>query len=804
MKNPTFPYPSQRFLLKRLVLVLPLVCAQFSLFSQQTLKGVVIDKESQLPLVGATIQLVSTDPVLGAVSNGFGQFAIERVPLGRHRILVSYLGYENLQIPNVEVMAGKEVQMELGLTEAITELEEIEILSAVQKDQAQNELATVSSRMFSMEEVNRFSGGRSDVARLAANFAGVSAPDDARNDIVIRGNSPTGVLWRLQGIPIPNPNHFSTVGTTGGPVSALNPNILKNSDFLTSAFPSEYGNALAGVFDLGFREGNKDKHEFMLQMGIVSGFEGMAEGPINQSNRSSYLVAGRYAFVGVASDLGLPIGTNAAPDYQDIAFNINFGNTRFGKLSFFGIGGRSDIDFLHDEIDEEDLFSAEDEDLFFVSNFVVLGLKHQLILGNSAYVQTTVATSSNSVEFEYDRFFSQSNEADSVRRIEETDNREGRWSFSSYFHKKFNARLTTRMGLLWESYSYDLSSRSREFSPDWRPILSFNERMNLVQGYIQAKYKLSTRLTLNAGVHSQLLTLNNDGVIEPRFALNYTLNSRHTLSLGYGLHSQVVPLPILLAKKEISPGIFEETNLNLKATRNQHFVLGYQAKLGAQWRAKIETYYQYLDRVPVDSFSSSFSLLNEGADFDFSENKVDLVNEGIGSNYGIELTIEKFFSRGYYGLLTGSLYNSTYEGSDGVERSTAFNNQFVVNFLTGKEFPLGSAGRNILTFDTKLTTSGGRNYTPIDLEASQQAGRQIVFEDLAFSERFDPYFRWDIKVGMKFNSRKKNLSQHVYLDIQNVTDNQNVFTRRYNRLTNAVNEVYQIGLFPNFMYRVQF
>ncbi|MEM6631137.1 MAG: TonB-dependent receptor, partial [Bacteroidota bacterium] len=797
MKNLTFPYPSHRFhlaslnfpsrvdFMRSLALLQYLVLFTFSLCAQQVLKGVIMDKESELPLVGATVQLTTTEPVLGAVSDVFGHFAIEGVPLGRHRIRVSYIGYQTLQVPNVEVTAGKEVVVEFGLIESVEELEEVEIFSTVQKDGTQNELASVSSRMFSMEEVNRFSGGRSDVARLAANFAGVSAPDDARNDIVIRGNSPTGVLWRLQGIPIPNPNHFATVGTTGGPVSALNPNMLKNSDFLTSAFPAEYGNALAGVFDLGFREGNKDKHEFMLQMGIVSGFEGMAEGPINQSNHSSYLVAGRYAFVGVASDLGLPIGTNAAPDYQDFAFNINFGNSPLGKFSLFGIGGRSDIDFLHNEIDEEDLFSAEDEDLFFVSNFGVLGLKHQLILGNSAYVQTTIATSANSVEFEYDRLFFQSNEADSVRRIEETDNREGRWSFSSFYHKKFNARLTTRMGLLLESYSYDLSSRSREFTPDWRPTLAFNERMNLVQGYIQAKYKLSTRIILNAGLHTQLLTLNNNGVIEPRLALTYALNSQHKLSLGYGLHSQIIPLPILLAKKEVTPGVFEEANLNLKATRNQHFVLGYQAKLGTQWRVKLETYYQFLDRVPVDSFSSSFSLLNEGADFDFSENKVNLVNAGTGINYGVELTVEKFFSRGYYALLTGSVYNSTYEGSDGIARNTAFNNQYVVNVLTGKEFPLGSAGRNILTFDTKLTTSGGRNYTPINLEASQDAGRQILFEGLAFSERFDPYFRWDVKVGMKFNSRRKNLSQHVYLDIQNVTDNQNVFTRRYNRLTNA-------------------
>jgi len=223
---------------------------------------------------------------------------------------VSYLGYEGVTIPNIELSAGKEVYLEIGIEESIEQLNEIVISAEVEKDRAQNEMATISARTFSMEEVNRYSGGRSDIGRLAANFAGVSTSDDARNDIVIRGNSPTGVLWRLEGIPIPSPNHFSTLGTTGGPVSALNPNIIKNSDFMTSAFPAEYGNALAGVFDLGMRSGNKDKHEFMAQLGAVSGLEFMAEGPINKDNQSSYLVAGRYGFVGLAGQIGLPIGTN--------------------------------------------------------------------------------------------------------------------------------------------------------------------------------------------------------------------------------------------------------------------------------------------------------------------------------------------------------------------------------------------------------------------------------------------------------------------------------------------------------------
>ena len=269
-----------------------LVCLLFGLnVSSQngTIKGKITDKLSEKPLQGVIIVLVNSEKNTSKTDEN-GNFTLQNVPIGRQAIEISFAGYENSSIPNIDVTSGKDVFLTIALTENYNTLKEIVIKSDNGKVKAINKMAAVSTRQFSLEEVNRYAGGRSDVARLVSNFAGVSTGNDSRNDIVVRGNSPAGMLWRIEGIPVPSPNHFSTLGTTGSPVSALNPNMLANSDFLTSAFPSEYGNALSGVFDLSFRKGNKDNYEFTAGVGAYPGVEFVAEGPMGK-NQGSFLVA---------------------------------------------------------------------------------------------------------------------------------------------------------------------------------------------------------------------------------------------------------------------------------------------------------------------------------------------------------------------------------------------------------------------------------------------------------------------------------------------------------------------------------
>lgn len=765
--------------------------------NKQNIRGTVVDKQSQSTLIGATVQLVNTDK--GGRTNANGQYLIPNVEPGRYELKITYIGYKEIILPNVVVNSGKETILDIAMEENVKSFKEV-VIKTNSKTRTNNDLATISARSFSTEEVNRYAGGRSDPARLASNFAGVSTPDDSRNDIVVRGNSPTGVLWRIEGMNVPNPNHFATVGTTGGPVAALNTNMLRNSDFFTSAFPAEYGNANAGVFDIGFRKGNTEKREHMLQFGMLTGLEGVTEGPLRKNNGSSYLVAYRYSFTGIAQALGMNIGTTATPFYTDLSFKINSGEGKLGRFTLFGLGGRSHIKFLHDHIDSTDLFADPTADSYFKSDMAVMGLKNFYKLNKNSFVNTTLGATYTASEYLQDSAYKNQ---DPVRVVNNSTKRLN-YIWQSNYNLKVNSRLFIKAGAQAELMHLNLQYTTKFNSPIWKQLWNFNNYTSLLQAFIHAKYNFGEKVTLNLGLHSQTLTLNNSFALEPRVALRYNINNKSSLNLGYGLHSQMQPIDAYFYRQLLPDGRYDEGNRKLGFTRSHHFVIGYDILPVKDWRVKAEVYYQALFHVPVHDYASSYSMLNTGSSF-YPNNQYGLKNKGTGRNYGAELTIEKFFSRGYYGLLTTTLYDSKYTGGDGVEHNTAFNGKYVFNVLAGKEIKVGSAKRNRVFADIKMTSAGGRYYTPVDLVASQLANEQVLLGDAyAFSKRNANYFRIDIKTGFTYNSKQHKRSHSFFFDIQNVTNHKNIFAERYNPINQRVNTAYQIGLFPNFMYKFQF
>ena len=780
-----------------LFISLLIALSSFAQNNRQKIRGVIIDKLSQTTLPGATVQIMNEADKRGAVTNGKGIYVIPDVLPGRYELKISYVGYKDVFASSVVVTSGKETILDIAMEEDIKSLNEV-VITANSKDKTINSLSTISGRTFSMEEVNRFAGGRSDPARLAANFAGVSATDDSRNDIVIRGNSPVGVLWRIDGMDATNPNHFASVGTTGGAVSALNTNMLKSSDFFTSAWPAEYGNAISGVFDIGFRNGNTQKRETTVQLGVTTGIEAMTEGPISKSNGSSYLIGYRYSLAGIAQAMGINIGTTSTPTYQDLSFKINSGDTKLGRFTLFGILAASSISIEGGSSNE--LYGGGQQS-DFKSKIAIGGLKHFKQINSKSYISSTIGinySGTNQLNYGLDSLRnSYSKEENKVARTG--------YEFITSYNLKINSRLFFKAGMQAEYMNLDLFNRfRRREGEEWSQIWDYNSYTTLAQVYAHLKYNISEKLTLNAGLHAQQFFLNNSFSLEPRIGLKFELNNKNSFSFGYGLHSQTQPLNVYFLQTPNPDGSYNYDNLELGFTKSHHFVLGYDVQPFKDWRMKIEAYYQYLVNVPVNTYSSSYSMLNTGASFQ-TDLEDSLANTGTGRNYGIELTVEKFFSRGYYGLLTTSLYQSKYTASDGIERNTAFNGRYVANLLAGKEWKLGKEKRNAITTDIKVTYAGGRYYTPIDLAASQARGREVLKGDeYAYTSTYPDYFRLDFKVGYTLNSRTKKLSQSISLDLQNVTNNKNVFSQSYDDRSKSISTTYQLGFFPNFIYKIQF
>jgi hypothetical protein len=786
----------------------PFLLAAFAGSAQNTqvVRGIVTDKTSEKPLAGVSVIVAGTDPVMGAVTDQQGRYMLPAVPLGRHQFSYGSTGYHSSTIPEVLVSAGKQVILDVALDQQITTLDAFTVTGRkTLKGAATNEFTAGSARSFNPEDVTRYAGGRNDPSKLVSNYAGVAANSDARNDIVVRGNSPAGVLWRIEGSPAPSPNHFATLGTTGGPVSALNTNMLKTSDFLTGAFPAEYGNVVAAVFDIDFRSGNSSKHEETIQFNMFSGLEATVEGPLNnKDNGAAYLASYRYGAAQIASAIGINIGTNAIPHYQDWAFNLTTGKGTTGRWSFFGMGGLSHIALIGSKVDSTDFYGQADEDSYDKSNFSYFGVKNTLDIDSRTYLRTVVTYAHTLDNYDQYRY------PDPVPPYKDrwenytSHNRTNSFRFSSYLNRKVNSRFSYRIGASGEALGLNIQVFDKTARPATAPfdtVSNYDGAPFLLQYFGQFKYRFSEQFSIVAGWHGMQFRQNS--ALEPRLSFVYQLPAGQSITLGYGLHSQIQPLPVYYQIFDETDAIRDSANRKLGFTRAQHFVAGYEWRFLPGWRLKAEWYYQYLFRVPVERTPSGFSMLNAGADFGFPDN-VGLVNKGTGTNKGMELTVERFLNHGYYVLLTTSLFDSRYKGSDGVERNTAFNYKYVYNALAGKEWRLGSKGTNAFTVDVRVSAIGGRYATPVNVAASIAAGYEIDDTLHYFSQHLSDYFRLDTKFGYRTNSKRRKLNRTLYLDLQNVTNRKNIFLLEYDQAKGNTVPVYQIRFFPDILYRIEF
>ena len=756
----------------------------------QIVRGNVVDRVSRTALPGATVLVLNTDPVIGGTTDEEGNFRLQQVPLGQQTIRITFIGYKDLT-QTVVVNSGKEVVLNIQVEEDIVRMDEVVITPDVEKNLPVNEMSVVSARTFSVEETRKFAAAVNDPGRAALSFAGVVSTSDDSNTISIRGNAPNGLLWRMEGVDIPNPNHFADVGTSGGGISILSSQLMANSDFLTGAFAAEYGNALAGVFDINLRKGNNEKHEYTVQAGFL-GLDVAAEGPFSKKYRGSYLINYRYSTLSILSRVGFDVG-DAITNFQDLSYNIWLPTRRLGNFSLFGFGGlssqveeavRDSSQWINDFLRYESTYFA---------NTGAAGMKHSITFGSS-YLQTSLVLSGNDHGYHEQRL----DDTYTPQPTYKQNFIHRKITLSSVLNNKLSARHSLRSGVYLNKYFYDLNL----WDLDQR-TQAVNEPLNsksdasTAQAFTQLNYRLSRRLSLNGGLHFLYLFNNSDASIEPRVSAKYDINDKQSINAGYGLHSQMQPLGVYEARVANDDGSIETPNKNVEFNKAQHFVVGYDRSITKYLRVKTEVYYQQLFNVAVvdDPNSTTSTLIVEDGYL-----TLPLVNEGKGINKGVELTLEQFMHRNLYFLLSASLYDSKYKALDGVWHNTRFNGKHAVSFTAGKDWEF----RKNRTFGVNLRTiyTGGFRVTPVDWERSTSEGRIYLYADRAYEEQLPDYFRTDLRISLKRN-RVRSTST-ISLDVQNVTNRENVGGRNFNLQQGGVTYWYQLPLLPILAYRVEF
>lgn len=757
-----------------------------------TLKGNVIDLASEAPIPFATVAILNTNPPIGASTNENGEFTIQSIPVGRYDIKVSSIGYEPTVLSGILLISGKVKVVKIRLQESVMSVDEVVIKPKEEKEKAINQMATVSAKQFTVEETSKYAGGVDDPARMVSAFAGVASTVSS-NGIVIRGNAPKGLLWRMEGVPVPAPNHFGEISGVGaGVITALSSQMLANSDFFTGAFPAEYGNATSGVFDLSMRTGNNMEPEHTLQIGSL-GIDVSSEGSFKKGGNSSYLFNYRYSTLALVDQV-MPQDVGGIR-YQDLSFKMHFPTKKAGTFSVWGLGL---IDGLTEEGEEDsskwegNIYNSYSEQSRIYMG--IGGVSHKYFFNKNTYLKTIIAGTRHRITYE-DNYLDSS-----LKRIDDEDILLGNnnITLSSFINHKFSSRHTNRSGIVVQKLFYDYRFISQpEYGEAQQTFVKEQGSSELIQAFSQSSFNINSNIQINPGVHFQLFTLSKRWIVEPRLSAQWNLTNKQSITFGYGLHSSLEKLNYYFTRVQTPNGV-TQPNTNLDFSKTHHFVFGYNRMVGKNTHLRIEPYFQYLYDIPVIA-DSSFSFLNLRNSW-FLEDKFE--NSGTGRNIGIDITLERFLNNGWYYLTTASIFDSKYTGGDNVWRNTAFNKKFVGNFLIGKEWAMGKTKQNQLNISTRFTYNGGDWFTPVNKEASIAAQETKLDYSNAFKHQGPGnYF---LHFTISYRSNKAKYSSVWSLQVLNVLGSSEYYGQYYDKKTNSIKAGEEAIIFPNLSYKIQF
>ena len=772
------------------------LCATLPLFAQKgAIQGHVVDQTTLQPLIGANI--VVKDTPMGASTDMDGLYEIEAVPVGIYILEISYMGYQKQTLPSVVVKTNRTTRVNASLSMDVVEGDAVTVTAGYF---SKNEESPVSALSLNHEEIRRSPGAREDVSRMIQNMPGVNMSHDDRNDLIVRGGSPTEVLFMIDHFEVPNPNHFGTQGASGGPISMVNNEFIENVDFSSGGFGAAYGQKLSGVMAIQFREGSRERMHGKLNLDF-GGAGGFVEGPLNKG-KGSYLLGFHRSYLElikqyVAED-GLPIYTNMQ---GKIVYDLNPSN----QLNLLFLGGDDKI-FLHDDFDidhfETGVMDTVDYDdpVDFKTRQYMAGINLRTFWHPRLYSIFSVSHTYNHFHTKvWDRrlagFRTVDNDFESKEQVlkqvyytnqsvEEVSHFKSDWTWSLPNHDALS--FGTYIKIL--QFDHDITyhpiyeDRPDLYGQNPSPILiSMNQEPTQKFGsYLNYKLDLGRRVIINTGVRYDEFKLLKDRNISPRLSLSFNATHRLTLNAGAGRYYQ-------------SPEfIYISGNPNnrntLKEIGADHLVAGFDYLLTENTRFTCEGYYKtYFDYPVVNKPGYEMvSMANVGADFG-ADGMYELGSRGKGKVKGVDLMIQKKVVDHIWGLASYSFSDIQHTALDNMYRPGKFDNRHVLSLVLG--FRLSKKHE----FSFKYRYAGGTPYTPFDDVASKAADTGVLDLTRLNDLRYDDYQRLDLR----YDSRDfyEHFTLISYMSIENVFDQKNPTNAYWDNRANRTAFDNQVGRF---------
>ncbi len=732
-----------------------------------TIDGILVDAATHTPLVGANVMALNT--TLGAITDVDGRFSLPRVPVGNYSVQFRMVGYSTLTKTDIIVRSQRTTTITAALNEQTLESEQVLVTAGYFSS---DDRQPVSITTFSAEEVRRAPGSGGDISRVLMTLPSLAKVNDQSNALIVRGGSPLENGFYLDGIEIPNINHFPTQGGMGGPIGMINVDLIDGVQFSAGGFSSSIGDKMSSVLALTLREGNRQHFDAQFDLGIM-GFGGVVEGPID--GNGSYLLSIRRSYLDYLVTM-FDIGTTVAPRYGDVQGKFTYDVTEKHRLSLLFLGGDDHNTPSRTVAEENDMIYYGNQDISQYSG----GIVWRALWNAYFYSNTSIGVQSSRAD--EDLF-----ETNTGAPVIGNHSAETAVSLRNNNHLRLHERHSLEFGTEVKRLENDYHNTFGAYSDatgDSTPASRFVQRVTATKFGLFLTYSVRpfAGLSASVGARTDYFSLNSRWTVSPRISLSYRFNELSAVHIASGMYYQNMPIAI------IAPSV---NGSALSDPYAVHYIAGAEHLLSEDTKLSMEVYLKEYYDYPVDPADPSLFLVDEV----FYRNGLFfghpvLTNDGAARSRGIELTLQKKLAHELYGIVGVSYFRSEYRGGDNVWRDRVFDNRWIVSAEGGYK-PNAE-----WEFSARWIYAGGSPYTPFDLAASAQQQRGVFDPSRINAARYPAYHSMNVRFDKRFHFEQSNLV--VYLSAWNVYDRRNVATYFWNEKKNEQGTIYQWNLLPVF------